>query len=86
MLQAKIAMQTHSLKEKSIERSRVQDEWVAFASTLTERIQEISSLQVCRLFDFTLFHGTFQVITDEFVKKTDHSNASMKIRTDLTRL
>lgn len=47
MLQAKIAMKTHSLKEKSIERSYVQDEWVTFASTLTEKIQELSVLQVC---------------------------------------
>lgn len=55
MVQAKIAMKTHLLKEKSIERSHVQDEWVAFASTLTEKIQALAVLQVCRLFAFTGF-------------------------------
>jgi hypothetical protein len=44
-VKTRIAMKTHALKRKSVQRCRVQDEWIAFASTLTDRIQELNALQ-----------------------------------------
>lgn len=45
-IKAKIALKTDTLKRTSVERCRVQDEWLAFASTLTAKIQDVAAMQV----------------------------------------
>jgi hypothetical protein len=46
-LKAKIAMKTHRIQEKCVERSQVQDKWVNFASELSNAIHDLNTIQVC---------------------------------------
>ncbi|TMW55976.1 hypothetical protein Poli38472_008624 [Pythium oligandrum] len=44
LLKAKIAMKTRQFQEDCVARSRIQDEWAAFATALTQKIQEVTKL------------------------------------------